>query len=70
MSFFQNFSFVGWFKDLTGNWLLSFRTAGCLSIMSGVLVMLDPLITRCCHKHTTKEPDELSKGVKNNAFEE
>lgn len=37
---------VGWLKDYTGNWHASFYLTGCLFLLGGLIVSVEPLIIR------------------------
>jgi len=51
---------TGWFEDITGSWLLSFHFAGTLSLLAGILVLVEPLISKCWCCHLSNK--ELSLG--------
>ncbi|XP_053402580.1 monocarboxylate transporter 12-like [Mercenaria mercenaria] len=47
---------IGWLYDLNGNWHLSFILTGCMYILAGVIILLEPIVVRCCSKTDNKTP--------------
>ncbi|XP_045193175.2 monocarboxylate transporter 12-like [Mercenaria mercenaria] len=41
---------IGWLQDIYGNWNPSFIVTGCLFLLAGITVSLQPIIKRCCMK--------------------
>ncbi|XP_076112625.1 monocarboxylate transporter 14-like isoform X1 [Mytilus galloprovincialis] len=53
-SIFISQPIIGWLKDATGSWNMSFRFTGLLSALSFLFCLTGPMIERCwcCHKQT------------------
>ncbi|XP_045173163.2 monocarboxylate transporter 12-like [Mercenaria mercenaria] len=48
---------VGWLFDLYGNWHASFILTGCVYVLAGVIILLEPVVVRCSKRTDDKEPE-------------
>ncbi|XP_045173749.2 monocarboxylate transporter 12-like isoform X2 [Mercenaria mercenaria] len=46
---------VGWLYDLYGNWNPSLILTGCMYILAGIIVLLEPIVVRCCSRRDNEE---------------
>ncbi|XP_053375243.1 monocarboxylate transporter 12-like isoform X2 [Mercenaria mercenaria] len=46
---------VGWLYDLYGNWNPSLILTGCMYLLAGIIVLLEPIVIRCCTKRDNEE---------------
>ncbi|KAL5020978.1 hypothetical protein ScPMuIL_000133 [Solemya velum] len=52
---------VGWLEDATGNWDMSFRFAGLLSLMAGLVVLSEPLVLRIFGEKQTLDDNHIPR---------
>ncbi|KAL5022253.1 hypothetical protein ScPMuIL_001408 [Solemya velum] len=55
--------FVGWLEDATGNWDMSFRFAGMLKLLAGIVFLCEPLIVSFFREKPMPDEKHIPGGI-------